>query len=101
MRPNTSMHAVEEHSVPPYLFGPELAYRLRFADGTEREQVYRTHNFNGWIQRYDRMAELLGPDALHTGACLQAIVHFLDTPAMWEAGLAELRRNPLYFVDPA
>ena len=100
LRPNTSMHAVEEHIMPPYLFGPELTYTLRFADGTERRQTYHRHGFKGWLQRYDRLAGLLGPDALQTGACLQATVHLLDIPALWDAALAALRRNPLYFVEP-
>jgi len=101
LRPNTSMHAIEEHVVPSYLFGPELTYTLRFADGAERRQTYRTHGFRGRRQRYDRIAGLLDSDALRTGTCLQTTVHLLDTPPMWDAALAALRRDPLYFVEPA
>jgi len=101
LRPNTSMHAVEEHITPPYLFGPELTYTLRLADGSERQQTYRRHGFTGWLQRYDRIADLLGPDALHTGTCLQAITHVINTRPMWDAALAALRNDPFHFVDPA
>ncbi len=98
LRPNTSMHAIEEHSVPPYLFGAEVTYRLRDAAG-ERTQTYRTHGFAGWAQRYDRIADLLTAPALRTGPCLNATVHLLDAPAMWDAALTALRENPLHFVE--
>jgi len=101
LRPNTSMHAVEEHIAPAYLFGPDRTYTLRFTDGSECQQTYRTHGFKGWLQRYDRIADLLGPDALHTGACLQATVHILDTHPLWDVALAALRDDPFHFVDPA
>ncbi|MHB0935341.1 MAG: AAC(3) family N-acetyltransferase [Armatimonadota bacterium] len=101
LRPNTSMHAVEEHVEPAYLFGPELTYTLRQADDSERQQTYRTHGFKGWQQRYDRISNLLGPDALHTDTCLQATVHILDARPLWDAALAALRHDPFYFVEPA
>jgi len=101
LRPNTSMHAVEEHVAPPYLFGADLTYILRFADGSERRKTYRRHGFAGWVQRYDRIGDLLGSDSLRTGACLQATVHIIDTRPMWDAALTALRDNPFHFVDPA
>ena len=33
LRPNTSMHAIEELVEPPYLFGPPLSYQLVLDDG--------------------------------------------------------------------
>lgn len=101
MRPNTSMYAIEEHIIPPYLFGPEVSYQLRNAEGSEWSQIYRTHNFHGWEQRYDLLAEIMEPQAFHVGACLQATLHLLEAPAMWKQALAALRHNPLCFVDPA
>ena len=99
LRPNTSMHAVEELVVPPYLFGPEIAFRLRDHMGREREQTYRTHGFADYRQRYDRLADLLDANALHAGPCLQAPIHILDAPPMWEAALTALRNNPFALVE--
>jgi aminoglycoside 3-N-acetyltransferase len=99
LRPNTSMHAVEEHVLPPYLFGPEITYRLREPNGYEREQVYRAHGFAVYRQRYDRLADLLGPDALHIGQCMHAQIHLFEVPPMWEAALAALRRDPFALVE--
>ena len=58
LRPNTSMHGIEELVEPPYLYGDHLTYRLILADGEVIEKEYRRHNFRGWIQRYDRVAEV-------------------------------------------
>ena len=99
LRPNTSMHAIEEHVLPPYLFGDAVDYHLRFADGREVTQRYRTHGFTNYRQRYDRLAALLPPFALREGRCLQATVHLLDTSALWAASLAALRADPDYFVE--
>ena len=97
--PNTSMHAIEEHVAPPYLFGDAVNYQLRFADGREVTQRYRTHGFSHYRQRYDRVSELLPPTALREGRCLQATVHLLDVRALWETSLAALRGDPYFFVE--
>lgn len=99
MRPNTSMHAVEEHIVPPYLFGPDITYRLREPNGREHEQVYHTHGFMGIRQRYDRIADLIAPDALHIGRCLHADTYILDAPPMWDAALTALSNDPFALVE--
>ncbi len=99
LHPNTSMHAIEELVEPPYLFGAPLIYRLIHADGHIEEKAYRTHGFDGYNQRYDRVADVLSPPALRCGRVLQADVHLIEVPALWEAVLAQLRRAPLYFVD--
>lgn len=99
LRPNTSMHGVEEHAEPPYLYGELLDYHIRLADGSERRMTVRTHNFSGWAQRYERIAELLQPPDLRTGLVLNASCHLLESSALWPAALAALRRDPLYFVE--
>ena len=45
--PNTTMHAVEELVMLPYLFGSEITYTLKLQDGTERVKTYKTHGFTG------------------------------------------------------
>ena len=52
LKPNTSMHGVEELSRPPYLFGDKLDYTLIDVNGKETKKTYITHDFQGWEQRY-------------------------------------------------
>jgi len=100
LRPNTSMHAIEEMVAPPYLFGDTLTYRLIGWDWDMTEAVYRMHGFRGWQQRYDRVADVLETPHLRRGRVLAADVHLIEASAMWEAALAALRRDPFYFVEP-
>jgi aminoglycoside 3-N-acetyltransferase len=100
LRPNTSMHAVEECVRPPYLFGDTVDYTLRFADGSPGRMKVTGHNFNGFSQRYDRISALLNAPALRQGKALQAGCFLVDAAAMWEAALPALRRDNLYFVEP-
>ncbi len=53
LRPNTSMHGVEELVEPPYLFGDDITYTLHLGD-ERREVTCRRHAFAGWVQRYER-----------------------------------------------
>jgi aminoglycoside 3-N-acetyltransferase len=99
MRPNTSMHGVEELAGPPYLFGATIAYRVILSDGREIALSCRRHHFQGWSQRYDRLGPLLSGDELRTATVLQATVHIVECRAMWEKALAALRQDPFFFVE--
>ncbi len=101
LRPNTSMHGVEELIEPPYLFGEPVTYTIYNADGSESQMTVRSHNFKGYAQRYDRISTLLFPSALRTGQVLQANCFLLEASAMWPAALKALQADPLYFVEPA
>ena len=96
---NTLMHAIEELVEPPYLYADPIAYRLIHADGRVTAKTYRPHSFRYFDQRYDRVAGVLDEPALHRGRVLAAEMYLIDVPALWEAVLAALRRDPLYFVD--
>ncbi|MBN2004309.1 MAG: AAC(3) family N-acetyltransferase [Anaerolineae bacterium] len=99
LKPNTSMHAIEELVEPPYLYGPQFVYRLIHSDGRIEEKIYRVHGFAGYEQRYDRVADVLSEPALRRGPVLRADAYLLDAPALWAAVLPVLRESPLYFVD--
>lgn len=99
LHPNTSFHAIEELVEPPYLYADPITYRLIHADGHVTTKTYRPHSFRYHEQRYDRLADVLDEPALHRGRVLAADVYLIDVPAMWDAVLATLRRDPLYFVD--
>ncbi|MCS7060708.1 MAG: AAC(3) family N-acetyltransferase [Anaerolineae bacterium] len=99
LRPNTSMHSVEELVEPPYLFGALIAYRVRLVSGEEITLRCRRHNFAGYTQRYDRLAGLLKARELRTGRVLRAIAHVIECAPMWERALSALRRDPFFFVE--
>ncbi|MBC7234935.1 MAG: AAC(3) family N-acetyltransferase [Chloroflexi bacterium] len=100
LRPNTSMHGVEELAEVPYLFGETYIYRIIDAQGREWSARHRHHNFAGWRQRYDRVADLLTAGAeIKAGRVLQATVHILQARPMWRRALEALRSDPFYFVE--
>ncbi len=99
LRPNTTMHAIEELSPPPYLFGDDRAYTITPHDGRSYRKTYRTHGFAGWTQRYDRIADLDDGSLLTSGNVLNAAVHVIDTRALKRLALPVLADRPLYFVD--
>ena len=100
LRPNTSMHGVEELVRPPYLFGEMITYRVILADGSEINLRLRHHNFQGFRQRYERIEPLLEPGKeLRTGRVLAATAYLLEARAMWQKALAALERDKLFFVE--
>lgn len=100
LRPNTSMHGVEELVVPPYLFADkQTEYLLVDAQNNVLCKPYIRHNFKGVAQRYDRMEQLLSPDELKKGTILNAECFLLDAQALWLKGEQQLRKDPLFFVD--
>ncbi|MBE0698259.1 MAG: AAC(3) family N-acetyltransferase [Anaerolineaceae bacterium] len=98
MRPNTSMHAIEEHIEPAYLYSVDKDYLIILPDGSRTGMRVRSHGFRNWEQRYERLEGLL-PDGLHKGRVLQAQCHLVESAAMWRAALAALGQNPLFFVE--
>jgi len=99
LKPNTSMHGVEELVEPPYLFGPTLTYRVHLPDGNGIQMNCRRHDFTGWAQRYDRIASLLGDDGLRTGKVLAASIYLLECRSMWAQAWAALQHDPFFFVE--
>jgi len=101
LRPNTSMHGVEERVEPPYLFAGSATFELVQEEGRSRTMECRLHGFRGWRQRYDRIADLMESGALRTGRVLEATVHVLDAQRMWAEAETALRRDPFCFVEAA
>jgi aminoglycoside 3-N-acetyltransferase len=99
LRPNTSMHGVEELVEPPYLFGGELSITLVREDGSEVAGSYRMHGFSGHAQRYDRVATLGEGPWLRQARVLEATVHLIDAAELWRRAEEALRRDPLFFVE--
>jgi aminoglycoside 3-N-acetyltransferase len=99
MRPNTSMHAIEEQVAPPYLYSSPVDYQIIHADGSRSVMRVMRHGFKGWAQRYDRLAEVM-TRGLRRGKVLQADCHLVEAAEMWPAALEKLRADPLFLVEP-
>ncbi len=99
LKPNTSMHAIEEHARPPYLFGAPQTYTITDAEGRTFDKEYIPHNFRGVIQRYDRVEGLLPPEALVTGTLGEAKTFLIEAGTLLEAALSRMRADLVYFVD--
>lgn len=99
LKPNTSMHAIEEYVQPPYLFGAPMEYTITDAQGRTFNKTYLPHDFRGYAQRYDRVQESLGDEGLRNGVIGKAQVNLLNCEILFEKALAALRRNPLHYVD--
>jgi len=98
-RVNTSMHGVEELSEPEYLFAPAIEYTLETDEGAMLKKSYRPHNFKGFVQRFDRILNLLSTEEFTFGKVLSAECCVLQSSAVWEKGHRTLLTDPLYFVD--
>jgi len=100
LRPNTSMHGIEELVIPPYLFKEKKTrYTLIDSDGNSTQAEYIAHNFNGYEQRYDRIEGLLNDQELKKGKVLSADCSLIDARALWRKAYRKYCENPLYFVD--
>ena len=99
LRPNTTMHAIEEVVCPPYLFGPERDYLLTDRDGRVVLKTYVTHGFTGYRQRYDRAAALLSETELHTGPVGNAVCNLIEASALHRRAVRAMQEAPFYFVE--
>ena len=102
LRPDTSMHGVEELSVPPYLFlDHKVRYTIIDETGKRSEAEHFRHGFDayGAEQRYDRAADVLSGAELSRGKILRADCFLIDAKPLWEKAHAKLLEDPFYFVD--
>ena len=97
LRPNTSMHAVEEVTKPWYAFknSPET-FTLVDAEGERITKDYICHDFSMVWQRYDRLAELM---EIPTGKVLEANCYLIPAKKMWEVAVEKMRADENYFID--
>jgi aminoglycoside 3-N-acetyltransferase len=99
LKPNTSMHAVEELVEPAYLFGESVDFHLQLPTGKSFSKLIKTHHFKGFEQRYDRISELLTPHEMKETRVMSATVYLVDARAMWEKSTRKLQEDPYFFVD--
>lgn len=102
LRPNTSMHGVEELSEPPYLFAGWTRFQCTDADGQRFAASYRCHG--SFPQHYDRVASLLDRNTLRRGTVCagdsfpEAESYLMDARALWSAAHDALTRNLRFFT---
>jgi aminoglycoside 3-N-acetyltransferase len=99
LKPNTSMHAIEEMIEPPYLYDPSMDYHLTLADGSQITKTYTPHNFRGWEQRYERVAQVMKEPELRYRRVLNAECYLIEAKSLWDQVLAVMKNDPLYFVS--
>lgn len=99
LKPNTTMHALEEYGKVPYLFGEDCLYTITDWDGNTRRIKYKRHGFGSWRQRYDRVAQLPSTSFIRCGDVLKARTFVLDTQGLKTAVISKLRETPYFFVE--
>jgi aminoglycoside 3-N-acetyltransferase len=99
LKPNTSMHGVEEFVEPPYLYNGWVNYRIKLANGRETMMTVRSHGFKGWRQRYDRIEAVMGGKGISAGKVLSADCVLLEASVFWQKAYDTLKGDPLYFID--
>lgn len=98
LRPNTSMHGVEEVAEAPYIFGNPISYTIR-DNGCESTSVHKRHGFTDLDQRYGRITDVMEPPAVLRGMVFGAECWLIDAAVMWETCAAVIRKNPYFFVE--
>jgi len=99
LKPNTMMHAVEEHIQPPYLFGKPMVYTITNHERQTFRKEYIPHNFRGMIQRYDRVRDLLPAGAISRGRVGSAEAILIRSEILFQTALERLQADPLAFVE--
>jgi len=97
--PNTTMHAIEELTPPPYLYGNNLTYTIHAPNQPPYQKEYITHGFKGYKQRYDRVIRILNPTDFREGQILTAHCYLIKAAPLWKRAEQKLMEAPLFFVD--
>ena len=64
------------------------------------KKTYVQHGFDGWIQRYDRVADLpQAADFMRRGRVLEAETYVIETPQLKEVAVEAMQQSPFYFVE--
>lgn len=97
---NTSMHGVEELVQPEYLFGDIIEYKLYNGNREKSFKKYKTHNFQGITQRYDRLKDILEEEKdIKEITILDAQCYLINARTMWKKAYDTMQKNRYYFVD--
>jgi len=96
--PNTTIHAIEEQIKPEYLFKDAIRYKI-----IDYKRVYlktyKTHNFSGFEQRYDRIESVTGNNGIKRIKVLDSETYIIDSKKFWVSVKNKMKSDPLFFVD--
>lgn len=97
LKPNTSMHGVEELIRPDYLLREKTVfYTLIDETGYKYQKEYERHNFKNTSQCYDRIVNFM---EIPHGKVLEAESWLIDAKVMWEKAYDELKKDCHAFVN--
>lgn len=100
LEPNTSIHGIEEVANAPYCLNDyDTNYMITLENNEVIKSRHKRHNFNGLIQRYDKIDEILSTDDLTYGKVLDASCYLIDSNALWLKAVDAIKENPYRFVE--
>ena len=99
LKPNTSLHAIEEIVEPPYLFATPYPLTIQTGGKPPYQKIYTPHNFSNTVQRYDRVSKIIANPALREGSVVNANSHLIEAKILWKMAVNTLKNDPFYFVD--
>jgi len=103
LKPFTFMHGMEEIARTPYIFTDKAEYTVEDREGRSYQTSIYDYGFFslGYIQRYDRVADILTGGNMTSGAVHGAPSYLVDTAALQELAVKKMAEEPYYFVDKA
>lgn len=101
LKPNTSMHGVEEAFPTSYVLSPKPMIYLIQTPQEEYQKPYYRHwiSQNGYAQRYDRAVTILNRLYISRGDIHGADSYLIDAAELWKQALQVLTQDEFFFVD--
>jgi aminoglycoside 3-N-acetyltransferase len=99
------MHGVEEWVEPEYVMDRTLpvVYTITDENGSTFKRTHLKYHFHretvDYEQKYSRMVDIIPRDKIVHGKLLDADCVLMDSAAVWETGVATMKRDPYFFVD--
>ncbi|MDR1840095.1 MAG: AAC(3) family N-acetyltransferase [Treponema sp.] len=95
----TFMHGVEEIVGAPYTLAKKRRhYVIEDEDGKVIEKDMIRHDFNGWMQEYQRIKDILDYPDIKTGKVGQAECYLIEASALFTKAKEKFNENVFYFV---
>ncbi len=100
LRSSTFMHGVEEIAGASYCLRDDVVkYYIKDYDDNTIEMDYLRHNFKGYVQRYDRLADILPNTVLMQGKLLNGTGHIIIPKLAVPLAVNKIKQEDLFFVD--
>jgi aminoglycoside 3-N-acetyltransferase len=97
---NTSLHGIEEKAGVTYLMAEKAeTYQIILSDRVMEMDYIRHNDHARLIGRYNRLEQVLSPEKMPCGNIHGAKSWLIDAPAMWDAGVKAMEKDPYFFID--